>query len=351
MSDAASPTTNTPGAFTTFRKGSTSARPARSVVVPSIFGIGDAATPAVHSTVALGIRLPPATTPSASTVSTFAPVKTFTPSFVSRRVTLRDSDSAKVGSTRLPASSRMILACAGSMWRKLPRSVTFTICARDAASSTPVGPAPTSTNVIGRCGQFERAQDFGPDRLGVAEVLESRRMLRELVVPEVARAHAGRDQQIVVGDLADAHARGRCLDGAGNNIDAGDLRQEHAEVSLLDLELSDRRRDIGGREHCRRHLIEQWLEYVVVAAIDQDDIDISVPQRTCRGDSGKASADDDDALSLPVGSLDAAGRLVRPSLGQHRTHRFTSLVLIVIDGFSELLSGTMLSGARPRRTL
>jgi hypothetical protein len=63
MTDAASPTTNTPGASTTFRNGSIIARPARSVLVPSIFGIGDAATPAVHSTVALGILLPPARLP------------------------------------------------------------------------------------------------------------------------------------------------------------------------------------------------------------------------------------------------------------------------------------------------
>src|SRR5262252_3227113 len=84
MSEAASPTTNTPGASTTFRKGSTRARPARSVLVPSIFGIGDAATPAVHSTVALGILFPPAITPSASTVSTLTSVMTFTPS-LSRR--------------------------------------------------------------------------------------------------------------------------------------------------------------------------------------------------------------------------------------------------------------------------
>src|SRR5205823_13363841 len=76
MTDAASPTTNTPGASTTFRNGSTSARPARSVLVPSIFGIGDAATPAVHSTVALGILLPPAITPLSSTVSTLTPVRT-----------------------------------------------------------------------------------------------------------------------------------------------------------------------------------------------------------------------------------------------------------------------------------
>ena len=51
-------------------------------------------------TVALGILVPPATTPCSSTLSTLTSVRTFTPSFVSRRVTLRDSGSAKVGRTR-----------------------------------------------------------------------------------------------------------------------------------------------------------------------------------------------------------------------------------------------------------
>jgi hypothetical protein len=37
-------------------------------------------------------------------------VVTFTPSFLRRFDTLRDNDSAKVGRTRLPASSRMMLA-------------------------------------------------------------------------------------------------------------------------------------------------------------------------------------------------------------------------------------------------
>src|SRR5208282_4566827 len=114
------------------------------------FGTGHAATPAVHSTVALGILFPPAITPLSSTVSTLTFVTTFTPSFSRRLATLCESDSAKVGRTRLPASSRMILAFAGSMRWKLPRSVTFTRCAKDPASSTPVGPAPTSTNVICR---------------------------------------------------------------------------------------------------------------------------------------------------------------------------------------------------------
>jgi hypothetical protein len=39
---------------------------------------------------------------------------------------------------------------AGSIRRKFERSVMEAICAIDAANSTPVGPAPTSTKVICR---------------------------------------------------------------------------------------------------------------------------------------------------------------------------------------------------------
>src|SRR5262249_39157683 len=127
--------------------------------------------------------------------------------------------------------------------------------------------------VLGHYGQFERAQDFGSDHLGVAEALETRCMLRELVVPEIAGAHAGRDHQIIERDLADAHARGVRLDRAGSNVNAGDLREEYADVSLLCLELTDRRRDLGRREDRRGHLIEQRLKYVVVTPVDQYDLD------------------------------------------------------------------------------
>ena len=44
--------------------------PARSVLAPSSFTIGEGATPAVHSTVALGSIFPSATTPFSSTFST-----------------------------------------------------------------------------------------------------------------------------------------------------------------------------------------------------------------------------------------------------------------------------------------
>ena len=182
------------------------------------------------------------------------------------------------------------------------------------------GVAPAFALVLGRCGQFERAQDFGSDRLGVAEVLEPRRISREFVVPEVARAHAGRDHQIIERDLADAHARRGRLDYAGSNVDAGDLRQEYTEVRLLHLELTDRRGNLGGREDRRRHLVEERLKYVVVAAVDQHDLGIGVPQRVRRRDPGKAAADDDDALALSARRLDDGGCLVRPGLGQHCAH-------------------------------
>src|SRR4029450_5240590 len=79
--DDASPTTNTSGKPGTSRLGATDPPPARAGSGPSSFTIGEAATPAVHSTVALPIRLPLATTPFASTASTLTPARPSTPSF------------------------------------------------------------------------------------------------------------------------------------------------------------------------------------------------------------------------------------------------------------------------------
>ena len=163
------------------RKGPTNARPARSMVVPSIFTTGDAATPAVQSTVALGIRSPAAMTPCSSTLSTFTPVKISTPSFLSRLAAFFDKDSAKVGRTRAPPSSNRIRLLAGSILRKFPRRVTETNCAIEAASSTPVGPPPTRTNVIWRARSFSSSVDSASSkalRILVRIVSASLRLLR-----------------------------------------------------------------------------------------------------------------------------------------------------------------------------
>ena len=116
----------------------------------------------------------------------------------------------------------------------------------------------------------------------------------------------------------------------GNNVDAGDLRQEYAEVSLLHLELTDRRGDLGGREDRRRHLVQQRLKYVVVAPVDQDHLGIGVPQRVRRREPGKAAADDHDAL---LRSRLLSARRICDSQSicrfcQHGAHGITSFALL-----------------------
>ena len=184
--------------------------------------------------------------------------------------------------------------------------------------------------VFSRCGKFKRAQDFRSDRFGVTKALQTRRISRELIVPEVAGAHAGRDHQIIERDLADARAWRRRLNRAGSNIDAGDLRQEYDDISLLRLELTDRCSDLSGREDRRRHLIEQRLKYVVVATVDENDLGIGVPQRVRRREPGKAAADDHDTLALRTGRVDDSCCLIRPVFCQHRTHGSPLFVLSVI---------------------
>jgi hypothetical protein len=65
-----------------------------SVLTRSMLNIGEGATPAVHSTVALSILVPATITPCSSTYSTLAPVMTVTPSFSSRLAPFLDRDSA-----------------------------------------------------------------------------------------------------------------------------------------------------------------------------------------------------------------------------------------------------------------
>jgi len=54
---------------------------------------------------------------------------------------------------------------------------------------------------------------------------------------------------------------------------------------------------------------------VVVAPIDQDDLDIGVSQRVRCRDPGKTAADNHDTLPLRTRRLHDHMRLVRPSLG------------------------------------
>ncbi|MGY4421043.1 hypothetical protein ACVWY2_003492 [Bradyrhizobium sp. JR6.1] len=91
---------------------------------------------------------------------------------------------------------------------------------------------------------------------------------------EITRTHSGGDDQEVVIEFLAANAWARDLDGTCAEIDALDLRQQHAEVLLFRLELADRGRDLGGRQNSRGDLVQQRLKDMVIAPVDQRDLDV-----------------------------------------------------------------------------
>ena len=81
-------------------------------------------------------------------------------------------------------------------------------------------------------------------------------------------------------------------------VDADGLAQQHARVLLLAQDEAERLRDVRRRERAGRHLVEERAEEVVVAAIDQRDVDIGLAQRPGGVEPAVAAADDQDAVSL-----------------------------------------------------
>ena len=80
-------------------------------------------------------------------------------------------------------------------------------------------------------------------------------------------------------------------------VQPGHFAKHHTDVLLLVGELPDRSGDLGRRKNRGRHLIEQRLEDVVIAPVDQNDVRIAAFQGASRGDPGKSAADDHDPLS------------------------------------------------------
>src|SRR6266480_3335203 len=118
----------------------------------------------------------------------------------------------------------------------------------------------TFFRVIGRLRQFKRTQDLGSDRFSVVEALEAWRKARELVMTEIARTHSGRDHQEVILEFSTANPRASNLDGASSEIDAPNLRQQHAEVLLFRFKLTDWRRYLGWRQNSGGDLVQERLK-------------------------------------------------------------------------------------------
>ena len=148
--------------------------------------------------------------------ATAVPSRTVTPSRSSWRLAFADRLGGYGGRTRSAASSRMISASAGWMARKSLRSVSLAISPSAPASSTPVGPAPTTTNVSQGCRRpasvsrsaISKASRMR-ERISVASsmVLSPGANALPVVVAEVVMGRARGDHQHVVVERAVAQQR------------------------------------------------------------------------------------------------------------------------------------------------
>ncbi len=89
-----------------------------------------------------------------------------------------------------------------------------------------------------------------------------------------------------------------------------------ADVAVLPDHVADRRGDLARRQHAGRHLVEQRLEQVVVAPVDQRHVDRHVPEQPRGEEAAEAPADDHHAMALFASrcSLIAATHGYRPGL-------------------------------------
>ena len=145
------------------------------------------------------------------------------------------------------------------------------------AISTPVGPAPTMTKVSSaarRSGSVSRSARSKATRMrrrkrgGVFQRLQARRERLPLVMAEIGVTRAGGENQRVVGHgvaVIEQHALGR-------GVDAADGGKQRRHLRAVAQEIADRPGDLGGRQRGGRDLVEQRLEQMMVAAVDQRDL-------------------------------------------------------------------------------
>jgi hypothetical protein len=113
--------------------------------------------------------------------------------------------------------------------------------------------------------------------------------MSEISVPRPAR----HDQPVVW------HAPLADQDLAGYRIDARHATEQDRRVALAPQDTADRLRDVGGRQARRRDLVEQRLEQMVVAPIDQGDLHLLVAERHRCAEAAEPGADDHDPRHLP----------------------------------------------------
>ena len=126
--------------------------------------------------------------------------------------------------------------------------------------------------VYDRLRYLEGPEDAPPQFECVIERLHARGEEGELVVPEVRLGHAGGNDEAVVG-VFDFESPGHVGQyHLALEVKAAHLGQTHAHVLFLAHDVPQRGGDLARREHARGRLVEEGLEQVMIAPVDQSDV-------------------------------------------------------------------------------
>ena len=77
-------------------------------------------------------------------------------------------------------------------------------------------------------------------------------------------------------------------------VDAGHPAQDHPHAWRLAQDGADGLGDLRRRQAGRGHLVEQRLEEMVVAPVDDGDVGIGAGEAVCSAQAAETGADDDD---------------------------------------------------------
>ena len=177
------------------------------------------------------------------------------------------------------------------------------------AISTPVGPAPTTTNVshaaraassVLDLRRLEREQDALAQVERALERLQLRRVRRPVVVAEVRVARARRDDEQASYGSDTARAVRQVVDDdvARLEVEPGHLAEDHARVALPAHDLAQRHRDLDRRERARRDLVGERLEEIEVLPVDERHLDVGAAEPSHREQPAEPTTDDNDLLAI-----------------------------------------------------
>ena len=134
-----------------------------------------------------------------------------------------------------------------------------------------------------------------PDIQRIIETLEAGCVLLPFGTSEIRVPRACSDHEKVV-----VQRPVRCDDSLVRDVDALRFAEDHLRIFLIAQNVTQRLRDVRGRERRRRHLIQQRLEEMMILAIQKREPHIRFLQSFRGLQPAKAAADDDYAPQVAM---------------------------------------------------